>query len=61
MSLERFVKANLVLVPVLIAAGYLVGDQLPLLFLPLGVAYLTFATLICLVWGLSVASMKIRS
>ncbi|AGB36992.1 hypothetical protein [Natronococcus occultus] len=61
MGIERFVRINLVLVPALILAGYLFADSLPVLVLPLGVGYLTFALLICFGWGLSVASMKLRS
>ncbi|MDG5820360.1 hypothetical protein [Natronococcus sp. A-GB7] len=60
MGLERFVRWNLVLVPALLLAGYLFIDYLPLIALPLGVAYITFATLICVVWALSVVSLKIR-
>ena len=61
MGLERFVRLNLVLVPVLVVVAYLFADYLPLLVLPLGVAYLTFATAICLVWLLSKASLRFRS
>jgi hypothetical protein len=61
MGLERFVRVNAVLVPILVAGGYLLIDHIPLVLWFFGVAYVTFATLICLLWGLSVASMKVRS
>ena len=61
MGLERFVRVNLVLIPALLVVGYLFVDYLPLLFLPLGVGYITFATLICLAWGLSKASLSVGS
>ncbi|WP_293028389.1 hypothetical protein [Natronococcus sp.] len=60
MGLERFVRVNAVLVPILVAGGYLLLDHIPLLIWFFGVAYVTFATFICLLWGLSVASLKIR-
>ena len=46
MALERFVYLNLVLVPVLIAAGWYFFESLPLFLFVLGVAYVTFATII---------------
>ncbi|SDJ94179.1 hypothetical protein [Natronorubrum texcoconense] len=61
MGIERFVRLNLVLVPVLAVAFYLLADYLPLILLPLGVGYLTFAVLISLAWGLSQLSMSFRS
>ncbi|WP_440769743.1 hypothetical protein [Natronorubrum sp. DTA28] len=61
MGIERFVRLNLVLVPVLAVTFYLFADYLPLILLPLGVGYLTFAVLISLAWGLSQLSMSFRS
>ncbi|WP_440765922.1 hypothetical protein [Natronorubrum sp. DTA7] len=61
MGIERFVRVNLVLVPALAIAFYLFADRLPLILLPLGVGYLTFAVLISLAWGLSRLSLSRRS
>ncbi len=61
MGIERFVRLNLVLVPVLAVTFYLFADYLPLILLPLVVGDLTFAVLISLAWGLSQLSMSLRS
>lgn len=61
MGLQRFIRVNLVLVPVLAIATYLFWDSLPVLVLPLLVGYVTFVGLITAAWALSKASMAIRS
>lgn len=65
MGLERFVRVNLVLVPTLIAAGYLLHEtevyEIPMILFVVGVAYVTFAALIIGAWALSRASMSYRS
>ncbi|EMA43050.1 hypothetical protein [Halobiforma nitratireducens] len=61
MTLERFVYANLVLAPLVVAAGYYFWESIPVLVLPIGVAYLTFVFLISFGWLLSNASLAIRS
>lgn len=61
MSLDRFVKANLVLCPLVVAAGYLYYDSLPIVALPLGVAYVTFVVLLTFAWGMSHLSLAMDS
>ena len=53
MTLRRFALANLVLVPVLVVAGWYFSESLPLLLFIPGVAYVTFAVLITGAWLLS--------
>ena len=53
MGLERFVRLNLILLPVLVIGGYLLRDSITLiLFIP-AVGYCIFAGLITLTWLLS--------
>ncbi|ELY60769.1 hypothetical protein [Natronolimnohabitans innermongolicus] len=61
MGIARFVRVNLVLVPLLAVGGYLFYEWLPLLVLPLGVGYITFTIIITLAYGLSKASAAIGS
>ncbi|WP_339104493.1 hypothetical protein [Haloterrigena salinisoli] len=53
MGLERFVRLNLILLPVLVVGGYLLRDSITLImFIPLA-GYCVFAGLITLTWLLS--------
>ncbi|SDQ47801.1 hypothetical protein [Natronobacterium texcoconense] len=61
MSLERFVHANLVLAPLLVAAGYIFWDSLPVLVLPLGVGYLTVVALLSFAWFMPRLTTAVRS
>ncbi|OVE85640.1 hypothetical protein [Natronolimnobius baerhuensis] len=58
MSLERFIKANLVVVPLLLVAGYVFYEWVPVIAVPLGVAYLTFVGLLLFAWGMSTLSLR---
>ena len=61
MSIKRFVQLNVVLVPLLAIGFYLFHESVPLLVLPFGVGYVTFALLISAAWGLSQFSLSLRS
>ncbi|APW99704.1 hypothetical protein CHINAEXTREME_18860 [Halobiforma lacisalsi AJ5] len=61
MSIARFVYANLVFVPLLVAAAYVFYESLPVIAVPLVVGYLTFVFLVSLAWGLSKLSMALES
>ncbi|NGM67544.1 hypothetical protein G6M89_00735 [Natronolimnobius sp. AArcel1] len=61
MGLERFIKANLVVVPLLLAAGYAFYGSLPVIIVPFGVAYLTFVGLLSFAWGMSKLSLVLES
>ncbi len=61
MSLERFVRVNLVLAPLLVAAGYLFHESLPIVVVPLGVAYLTVVLVLSFAWGMSRLTLALDS
>ncbi|MDQ2050162.1 hypothetical protein RBH26_06655 [Natronolimnohabitans sp. A-GB9] len=61
MGLERFIRVNLILVPLLVVGTYLFWESLPILVLPLLVGYVTFTALLTGAWVLSHVSMSIRS
>ncbi|WP_049926018.1 hypothetical protein [Halopiger goleimassiliensis] len=61
MGLERFAKVNVVLVPILLALAYFYYESIPLLLWYVGVAYVTFAAIIVLTWGLSKLSLATES
>ncbi|QRV16117.1 hypothetical protein [Haloterrigena salifodinae] len=57
MGLERFVRLNLILLPVLVTSGYLLRDSIPLiLYIPVA-GYCIFAGIICFTWLLSQLEM----
>lgn len=59
MSLERFVKANLLVLPVVLAVGYLYLGSLPVIVLPFGVAYVTISVLLTFAWIMSRLSLRV--
>ena len=61
MSLERFVRVNLVLAPLLVAAGYLFYESLPVVIVPFGVAYLTVVLVLSFAWGMSRLTLALDS
>lgn len=61
MSLERFIKANLLICPLLVGFGYLIRESLPVIVLPIGVAYVTFVALLGFAWGMSRLTLSLRS
>lgn len=61
MGLERFVVANLVCCPLLVAVGYQFYESLPVVVLPLGVSYVVFVVLLAFAWGMSRLALSLRS
>lgn len=61
MSLERFIQVNLVLAPLLLGAGYLYYESLPVIVLPIGLSYLCFVVVLGFAWGMSRLSMALES
>lgn len=61
MGLERFIVANLVCCPILVAVGYLSYESLPVVVLPLGVGYVVFVALLAFAWGMSRLTHRLGS
>lgn len=56
MDLQRFVLLNVILVPAIVLAMRRYLESIPLLLYVVGVGYVTFASLISVVWVLSTVS-----
>ena len=61
MGLERFIRMNVVFVPLLLAGAYVFYESIPLLVWYVGVGYVTFAVVLVLAWGLSKLSLALES
>ncbi|ARS91647.1 hypothetical protein [Natrarchaeobaculum aegyptiacum] len=59
MSLERFVKANLLVLPIVLVVGYFYLASLPVIVLPIGVAYVTASVLLTFAWIMSRLSLRL--